>query len=372
MARAAILATLAAALAALLGGAWWIGIQGSAGERSGLEAESAGAVYQCPMHPNVVADEPGSCPICGMSLSRVEPAVPVAARGEPAEHAGHEAALPHSRAPASHAPFRLAPERVQASGVKTAAVAYRELHVDLRTAGRVAFDPELYAALSEYRRALQAPGDAPDAGVRTLEHRRVLAVRLALLGVSLEQVEALFAGGADPEGLLLPGRSAWIYGEFYVPARELRPGQPVRVTSPALPGRTFRGELVTVDNVGATSDRGARVRALVATPGGGLRARSFVRLVVEVPLGRRLAVPEDAILDTGTRQLVFVYDGDGRFEPRDVVLGLEGEGHREVLSGLSPGERVVTAANFLIDSESRFRAALAAYGGGAEEPAPAP
>lgn len=366
MARAAILA--AAALATILVAAWWISASGSAREPG---AEHAAAAYQCSMHPNVVAHEPGRCPICGMTLSRIEP--PVSAADEHAHHvqdAQHPDLLPDAAAPASHVPFTLSPDRVQASGVKTAEVAFHELYRELRTAGRVAFDPDLYAALSEYRLTLQVPADAPHAGV--LEHRRALATRLALLGLSLAQVESLFAGGADPSSLLLPSRSAWVYAEFYEPARELRPGQAVRVTSPALPGRSFRGELVTVDNVGATSDRGARVRALVATPGGGLRAQSFVRLVVEVPLGRRLAVPEDAVLDTGMRQLVFVYDGAGRFEPRDVVLGREGEGHREILSGLSPGERVVTAANFLIDSESRFRAALAAYGRAAEGTAPAP
>lgn len=357
MARAAILATVA--LAVFLCVAWWIGGSGSTPDRG---AEHTVSAYQCSMHPNVVAHEPGSCPICGMKLSRIEPPAPAPTA------VGDE----HDHRPVSHAPFRMAPDRVQTSGVKTADVAYRELHREVRTAGRVAFDPDLYAALSEYRLAQQVPDDAPDAGARVLEHRRALALRLSLLGLTLTQVEDLFAGGADPSSLLLPGRSAWIYGEFYEPVRELRPGQPVRVTSPALPGRSFRGELVTVDNVGATSDRGARVRALVATPGGGLRAQSFVRLVVEVPLGRRLAVPDDAVIDTGMRQLVFVYDGAGRFEPRDVVLGSEGEGHREILSGLSPGERVVTAANFLIDSESRFRAALAAYGHSVEAPAPAP
>ena len=84
---------------------------------------------------------------------------------------------------------------------------------------------------------------------------------------------------------------------------------------------------------------------------------------MQIPLGRRLVVPEDAVIDTGTRQLVFVRHGDGRIEPRDVVVGAEGEGTLEVRSGVAPGEQVVAAATFLVDSESRFRAAQASLAG---------
>jgi Cu(I)/Ag(I) efflux system membrane fusion protein len=101
------------------------------------------------------------------------------------------------------------------------------------------------------------------------------------------------------------------------------------------------------------------VRALVATPDASLRPETFVNAEITVALGDLLAVPEEAVFDTGEHQFVFVTGADGRFEPRAVALGRAAQGFHEVLSGLAEGEEVVTSANFLIDSESRFRAAAA-------------
>ncbi len=320
------------------------------------------ATYQCSMHPQVVAAEPGSCPICGMTLTRV---VDDAAAPEPHTSGAH--------ATDDHASFSLAPAREQVIGVRTALVEFRELHRELRTGGRVAFDPDLYAALADYRDAR----DARDAltATQTAEDRqrveallRSASVRLRLLGLSIGQLEALTRAGSDPTAILLPGQGAWVNADLFAPLADVpRPGLPVVVTSPSAPGRSFRGQLVTVDTLATGLARGLRVRAQVATPGGGLIEETIVQLAIEVPLGRRLALPEGALLDTGRRRLVFVRHADGRFEPRDVVVGQEGEDYDEVLAGLAPGERVVTSANFLIDSESRFRAALAAFDSRADE-----
>ena len=327
------------------------------------------ATYQCPMHPQVVAHAPGQCPMCGMALARV---------------AGEDAPEPAATA-TSRAAFTLSPEREQLIGVRTAVVEYRELHRDLRTAGRVAFDPDLYAALAEHREASAAQGALdgaapPEARRRVEGLRRSAAQRLVLLGISSSELAAVSRVEGGAASLLLPGQSAWIYATIHgtavdptaamttIAAPDLpRVDHPVVVTTRALPGRAFRGRLVTVEPVGGTTAVGSaarqavRVRALIATPGGGLTRGSFVDLVVQVPLGRRLAIPDDALVDTGTRQVAFVRHPDGRFEPRDVQVGVEGEGAVEVLDGLSAGEQVVVAANFLIDSESRFRADRAAF-----------
>lgn len=326
-----------------------LGVVG-AGCRGGQDDRSSreGVVYQCPMHPEVVSSGPDECGICGMALTPVEP-----------ERAPQ---VPAGTGPASHVGFSVDPKRVQTIGVTTARAAYREIHREIRTAGRVAFDPDLYAALADYHelRETLAPGDE---GGDRLEGGRALAVRLRLLGLSFSQLARIFDSSGSAQSLLLPGRSAWVYARVYQDGTDLREGQRVRVTAPGRPGRVYTGELVTIDPDTGTRGGSARVRALVSTPGGGLRGEAFVRLAIEVPLGRRLVVPEDALLDTGLRQVLFVHDDGGRFEPREVVVGVEGEGQIEVLAGLTAGERVVTAANFLIDSESRFRAAVAAYGG---------
>ncbi|MFN7952459.1 MAG: heavy metal-binding domain-containing protein [bacterium] len=352
-----------AALSLVAVATWWIAPVARRDPPRAAATERL-ATYQCSMHPQVVAAEPGSCPICGMTLTRV-------AQDEN-EHVPAPPA-PGGAAADDHASFSLAPAREQVIGVRTATVEFRELHRTLHTGGKVAFDPDLYAALADYRDAR----DARDAltATQTAEDRqradallRSASVRLRLLGLSIGQLEALARAGSDPTAMLLPGQGAWVNADLHAPLVDLpRPGLPVVVTSPSAPGRAFRGQLVTVDTLATGLARGLRVRAQVATPGGGLIDETIVQLAIEVPLGRRLALPEGALLDTGRRRLVFVRHADGRFEPRDVVVGQEGEDYDEVLAGLAPGERVVTSANFLIDSESRFRAALAAFDPRADE-----
>jgi Cu(I)/Ag(I) efflux system membrane fusion protein len=154
----------------------------------------------------------------------------------------------------------------------------------------------------------------------------------------------------------------WIYAQVYeYEAPLVAPGQAMVVTAPSLAGASFTTQVAAVDPVLDPMTRTVRVRGLLATPERNLRPESFVQVTIRVPLGEQLAVPEDAVLDTGDQRIVFVVREDGTFEPRSVELGREAGGYHEVREGLHEGERVVTTANFLVDSESRFRAALAAY-----------
>jgi len=97
-------------------------------------------------------------------------------------------------------------------------------------------------------------------------------------------------------------------------------------------------------------------------PGFQLKPDMFVNVKIKVNLGASLAVPEDAVLDTGTEQYVFVDKGEGYLQPRRVKAGGEAMGYVAIQSGLSAGERVVTAANFILDSESRLKGAFANMG----------
>ena len=134
------------------------------------------------------------------------------------------------------------------------------------------------------------------------------------------------------------------------------------VTATSLPGRAYHGKVVAVDPVVNAQTRTARLRGLIETPTEALRPETFVNVSVAVAFGGKLAVPEDAVIDTGEHQLVFIKKGEGEFEPREVKLGRQAEHYYEVLSGLKGGEDVVTGDNFLIDSESRFKAAVSAFG----------
>jgi hypothetical protein len=359
------------------------------------------ARYQCAMHPQIVSDKPELCPICGMRLQRVDEPSEGGAQTLGTDESGKDGKIVFYRHPMrpdvtsptpakdemgmdyipvredepsggggipGHASFNLSPERQQLIGVKTEEVERRPLDVEIRTVGKVAYDPALYQAFVEYREALRARGELRDATTREARQGadglvRAAALKLRQQGISEDQFREIAKDGRDPVNLLLPGKNVWVYGQVYeYEVALVRPGQEIVVTVPSLPGRRYQAKVVAIDSILNAMTHTARIRALVATPDESLRPETFVHVQIHVPLGEKIAVPENAVLDTGEHQIVFVVSDDGRFEPRAVELGREAQEYYEVLGGLEPGERVVTSANFLIDSESRFRSALAAFG----------
>ena len=147
----------------------------------------------------------------------------------------------------------------------------------------------------------------------------------------------------------------------------VRPGQQARAGFVAFPGRGFDGTVDFIYPSLTAETRTARVRIVMPNADGALRAGMFASVEIEAPAaagaGPVLAVPSSAVLDSGTRQAVLVERGEGRFEPRQVRIGVQGDGTAQILDGLKPGERVVVGANFLIDAESNLRAALQAFTG---------
>lgn len=153
--------------------------------------------------------------------------------------------------------------------------------------------------------------------------------------------------------------NVWVYADIYeyeIPLIKL--GQPAELTLSYYPGEMFRGKVAFIYPYLEEKTRTIKIRFEFPNPAWKLKPGMYANVnlfVLVSPKG--LAVPQDAVLDTGERQIVFVKKGEGVFEPRDVKLGIKAEGFYEVLDGLSPGEVVVTSANFLIDSESRLASA---------------
>lgn len=154
----------------------------------------------------------------------------------------------------------------------------------------------------------------------------------------------------------------WVYAQiFQNDAGKIKPGDPADVTLDAYPGRVFPGR---VDYLLPQLDMATRtlpVRLVFPNPGLKLRPGMYVNVNVKLPLGRQLVVPDSAVFHSGTRNLVFVYTGDGNIEPREVQVGAHVGDQLVISKGLKTGEQIVTSANFLIDSEAQLQAAAGAF-----------
>src|SRR5262245_51804472 len=140
-------------------------------------------------------------------------------------------------------------------------------------------------------------------------------------------------------------------------------GAPARLSFRAFPGETFGGKVSFILHDLDAATRTGKVRIDVNNPDHRIKHEMFADVEIEVGAGEppRLSVPTSAVIDSGTRQVVLIDRGEGRFEPRAVKLGVRGDGFVEVLDAVKEGERVVVAANFLIDAESNLKAALACF-----------
>lgn len=158
--------------------------------------------------------------------------------------------------------------------------------------------------------------------------------------------------------------SVWIIGE--VPEQDIgqvRLGSHMQVTIDAYPDRVFDGKVAFIYPTLDSATRTVQIRMEIANPHGLLKPAMFANARIKTSSnGKVLAVPTSAVIDSGNRQVVLVRLAKGRFEPRTVVLGKRNEDYIQIVSGVAEGEEVVTAANFLIDSESNLKAALSGMG----------
>ena len=150
--------------------------------------------------------------------------------------------------------------------------------------------------------------------------------------------------------------TVWVVSDIYEYELSLiKTGQTAKISLSYLQGKEFSS---TVDYIYPTisgETRTAKVRFTISNPGGQLKPQMFTNVEIKIDMGKRLVIPDDAVIDTGTRQIVYVDKGDGYFEPREIMLGLRAEGFSEVTMGLKAGEKVVSSATFLIDSESQLK-----------------
>ena len=259
------------------------------------------------------------------------------------------------------------------------------------------YSPELVATQEEYLIALKArkelkkspfPEVAGSGDSLADSARR----RLKLWDITDEQIKALEESGQSKKTLTLyspfsgfvleknankgmnvmPGMAlfkladlsvVWLIADIYeYELPFVRVGQQAAVQLSYLPGETFTGKAIYIYPALDPNTRTAKVRFEFPNSQGRLKPEMYANVEIKIRLGQKLTVPEGAVIDTGIRQMVIIDKGSGYFEPREVKVGAKVEDYYEVTKGLKAGERVVTSANFLIDSESKLKEALAGVG----------
>jgi Cu(I)/Ag(I) efflux system membrane fusion protein len=191
-------------------------------------------------------------------------------------------------------------------------------------------------------------------------------LRAPIGGIVMEKqaLEGLHFGAGDMLYRITDLSTVWLMADlFEQDLAQIRAGQSAKITVQAYPGRAFDGRVAFVYPTVNAQTRTAKVRIEVPNPDLLLKTDMYATVDIAAPVGDTtvLAVPDSAVLDTGTRQTILVDRGEGRFEPRAVKLGARADGYVAVLEGLHEGEKVVIGANFLIDAESNLRAALQAF-----------
>jgi len=381
-------------------------------------------VYHSTMNPNEVSDKPGKDSM-GMEMV-AEEVVDAPAGGGPAVEGLAPVRIPAARqqligmttAAVERVPFR---RTIRAVG----RIAYDETrlrHIHTKIGGYVErlyanaigetvrageplleiYSPELLASQQEYLVALKArartagsslpsvagsgeelaasarrrlelfdltPGQIEDLE-RTRQASRTMTLHAPISGTVLERMVTQ-GQKVEPEMTLLDLvdlSRVWVLASVYeYELPFVRQGQPARMTLSYLPGRSFEGRIALVYPTLDATTRTVLVRVEFANPDLQLKPDMYAEVELESDLGERLSVPETAVMETGERSVVFVDRGEGRFDPREVHVGLRLPDRYEILDGLAEGERVITSANFYVDSESKLKAALAQA---AERPAP--
>jgi Cu(I)/Ag(I) efflux system membrane fusion protein len=260
------------------------------------------------------------------------------------------------------------------------------------------YSPELVAAQEEVLLALKAKkilGASPiaevaEGGDRLLQGARR---RLLLWDITPKQLETLEQTGEIKKSMvlyspvdgfvmekmaykgmsLMPGTalykigdlsSIWVIGDIYeYELPFIKIGDRAKITLAYFPGETFEGAATYIYPSLDPKTRTAKVRFDLPNPEFKLKPEMWANVELKIPLGRKLVISEDAVMDSGTMQMAFVDRGQGHFESRHIQVGVKVQGYYEVLSGLREGERVVTSANFLIDSESQLKGGMAGMGG---------
>ena len=439
----------------------------------GDNAAKTAEQYTCGMHPFILSDKPGNCPICGMTLTKIEsspaPGPAAAASSSPVTKPSGGARKilfyrnpmnPNitSKSPAKdemgmdfvpvyedeargsggggnlpegYATVQVGAERIRLAGIQSAPAVRETISPPVRAAGIVVpderrvrrvqakidgwveklhsnftgqlvtkgqplleiYSPELVATQREYllaRAGVERMKESPYEDARQMSSGLAQAARtrLKLFDVPESFIEELERTGKVQRTVTLnapvsgyvtgkevfegtrvsPGMDlltvtdlsrVWIEADLYeYEAQSVRVGQTATLETVADPGAKLKGRVSFIYPTFSPETRTLKVRFDFPNPGLRLKPQMYANVSLDLHGVTGVVIPDSALIETGVRQIVFVDAGDGSFEPREVKVGVRGDGKAQILSGVKAGENVAMGANFLLDSESKLRAAL--------------
>jgi RND family efflux transporter MFP subunit len=376
-------------------------------------------VWFCPMHPDYKSDKPGDCPICnmalvkagsdGMTASADHDIPPGSVQINPYKQQligvtyGQVTAEPVTQT--IRTVGKLTYDETKLSHVHAKFEGYIErVHVDftgqLVKKGQPLIDiysPELVSTQQEFLIAAKAKdtlgaNQFKEISSNALSLYDSARERLRLWDISDEQINEIERRGTPMKTLtlyspingfvltrnalkgqrILPDTelytmadqsTIWVLADVYeYEASKVRIGQPATMTLSYFPGETFRGKVTYINPQLDATTRTLKVRIDVLNSNLKLKPDMFANVELGIDYGQQLSVPEEAVLDSGSKQIVFVAHDGGYFEPRPVQLGQKVNERYIILSGLKAGEKIVTSGNFLIDAESQLKSALSSTG----------
>ena len=435
-----------------------------AGDNAAKTAEQ----YTCGMHPFILSDKPGNCPICGMTLTKVE-SLPEPAAGSsagarkilfyrnpmnpditsqsPAKdemgmdfvpvYEGDTRGGGGANLPEGYATVQVGAERIRLAGIQSAPAVRETISRPVRAAGVVVpderrvrrvqakidgwieklhtnftgqlvakgeplleiYSPDLVATQREYllaRAGVERMKESPYEDSRQMSSGLAQAARtrLKLFDVPESFIEELERTGKVQRTVTLnapvsgyvtgkevfegtrvsPGMdlltvtdlsSVWIEADLYeYEAQSVRVGQTATLETVADPGAKLMGRVSFIYPTFSPETRTLKVRFEFPNPGLRLKPQMYANVSLDLRGVTGVVIPDSALIETGVRQIVFIDAGDGSFEPREVKVGIRGDGKAQILSGVKAGDKVAVGANFLLDSESKLRAAFTKMTGG--------
>lgn len=422
------------------------------GSDANMASSKAKQQYTCGMHPEIVSDEPGYCPICGMKLTPIRsdaakdtkksgerkiaywvaPMDPTYIRNEPGKSPMGMDLVPVYEDEVSGSYITIDPVTSQNMGLKMAPVEKQKLNREINTVAHIDYNeenlfginskvqgwveklyvdyegkavrkgdllleiysPDLVSAQQEYLSALKNYNQLKDASLASARKgaEDLLSAardRLLLWDISQSQIDELARTGKATKTLTLYSPASGVViskmvfeGDRVMPGMKLlqvadlstvwavahvyeyelpfiSKGQEAELSLSYLPGEKFTGRISFIYPYLDTKARDVEIRIVVPNRNNLLKPNMYATARIESALpGERLVIPDEAVIRSGTRNLVFISLGEGKFLPREITLGAEGQdGLVEVVSGLNTGDKVVTSSQFMLDSESRLREA---------------